>query len=1544
MSLVNHLKLDETSGNFADSVGSLVGVRDPAGWVSSVPGFLEPGDRCPIFSLGGSYASRILCGDTIWEGSGDQSITCWFRFFGLASTSYFFNKPSSFSMYFLDANNVRFIVLGSSGINENILINATPLETAGWHHVAVVKRGSVYEAWIDGILVFSKFGPSSLVSNTENFAIGNHGGGSAITYGNDVYTGVNDFKYWDHALFESELVALAWGEVDTTAPYLDNLNPVSDEIEVPVGDDIYLEIKDASSDVDNTTIEIYVDLGSGYQKAYDYSGGFYPGFDGSSSSIIEDATGNKYYKVTIDPTTNFTEGNSIIVRVIADDSEGNSLDTTYQFKAADYPFIGALSPAPGFGYADANTPISFVLDDGTSGVDNTTIDASIDGVDAIINGVFQSGYVGSIVSISSTAYRITIQPLSNLSAGDRSVSVYCEDQYANPFSYTYSFTVKYKVTGRKQFVIGKSISEIGSVSSYFKPSIGNVRAGSKGNTSLNVESDDIAAVGTDYEIRTVTAGRFDTKLNAVRESVEQLGSGQLEFTDETTFKGSFTPPEVVVDDGTNVFGIDRTFSKLIHSTYDAGYTVTDISLCDRNDESLFVLFLDSDGTKDTLITSVPKLGKTDSNPVTRIDVSGIDPDTAVRIDDNKYLIAQAFDSSPERIEFTVIDENCAVLETLNPFYLPELVNGDGPNNLDMYADMQGNVYIVFDYNLDGNGRNTTVGFLISNDNGNNWRWAYEPGTNTFSNIGDPLSEVGFDPTHVTYGVGYSNPRIHYDTVNDQFVLTVQGGQTTGAPSIGMRFVTLYSDDFLTWRRLNFPVFKENVAETANADTSIVSTYPIRMVRFGGKYFGIQSNITSGQFACLFQDENDLYGMRRGAFWVETVGASGNGARIYRSDVKEVDGILYLASSFYGGGYLTGYAIHVLGSPTNLPDRTQYSCAYIGTTADADPEYGWTKNSSGSPTYVVGDDGLTITAASGETAYYSRTDKDASEHRFKNKFIIKPVTDSGVATSTCQMSQYFIRTTDANYKCNVRVIVGSDGVRIVDLNGATDITHATSITDFVEVMFAFEGTSATTGKVRVYLNDGYAKNQDEWEQIADFTATGVYNVANQYIYFGLPLTTTGASVAIWKAFYYADLTDNNDIAFTIEDELTTYSSPADEAELDPLPLKEEGVPHLTIDNLMLTWRGTDAFEGDKWNFSSTTDFGAINAMSKVPCYVWRSGFDTASGLPGAPSDQTILLDADDNEIGMFVFDTAIFYNTNTRYIRLQANDTDVWTSPSVDETVDFTKETGTIDGDWIRNDSDLLNIRCTDKEWDPGELAGHYIMLEEIYEEHKTTPANDNHYRNVAFKILDNGFDNIIISTKGLVADELGTDVPANYDPMKVLDGDDFVIYYNRMSHNIADLKAYKYVRVLVTESELYSDSWGASNQPNLPNERSWQIGEFDVGERIELTDDTDYGYTEEDNANVNVTKEDDGRSTIVRKGQSAKKFTLKYGLNEDRDNEILDRLFNSISETDNPFWYITDYDENPAAVYLVTSLTGLSSSRFLPERQNDSIVLEEITC
>jgi hypothetical protein len=75
------------------------------------------------------------------------------------------------------------------------------------------------------------------------------------------------------------------------------------------------------------------------------------------------------------------------------------------------PFVSNRFPTPGSVGVPVDTDVSFtVLDNvGGAGVDQNSIDVTIEGVDAIIDGVFQAGFTGSIVA-NGNGFDVTVNP------------------------------------------------------------------------------------------------------------------------------------------------------------------------------------------------------------------------------------------------------------------------------------------------------------------------------------------------------------------------------------------------------------------------------------------------------------------------------------------------------------------------------------------------------------------------------------------------------------------------------------------------------------------------------------------------------------------------------------------------------------------------------------------------------------------------------------------------------------------------------------------------------------------------------------------------------------------------------------------------------------------------------------------------------------------------------------------------------------------------------------------------------------------------------
>lgn len=107
------------------------------------------------------------------------------------------------------------------------------------------------------------------------------------------------------------------------------------------------------------------------------------------------------------------------------------------------PVISAMSPT-GTGVAK-DSPVYFETDDnsGGSGVDSDTLLVSIGGIDAIVGGVFQVGWSGTITSDGTGGFDVTIYKDTDFTSYSTVVvDVYVEDFLANSATENWSFLVK----------------------------------------------------------------------------------------------------------------------------------------------------------------------------------------------------------------------------------------------------------------------------------------------------------------------------------------------------------------------------------------------------------------------------------------------------------------------------------------------------------------------------------------------------------------------------------------------------------------------------------------------------------------------------------------------------------------------------------------------------------------------------------------------------------------------------------------------------------------------------------------------------------------------------------------------------------------------------------------------------------------------------------------------------------------------------------------------------------------------------------------------
>lgn len=1217
------------------------------------------------------------------------------------------------------------------------------------------------------------------------------------------------------------------------------------------------------------------------------------------------------------------------------------------------PRVENPTPSSGSSGHAVDIPVGYdLVDDTFYGPDLNNTTFRLNGEVAYTAGAWQSGY-GGIVAVLSNGFQFITTSHPDFTG---LVFAQVDSQDTAPIpnimtSYVWTFSVSFR-TISKAFLFNTLASKASGASSYFQPKISDIAAGSKGNTAMAARATSAVGVGSAYELRTVQAGRFDVDLDYIRESTEELGTGQITYDEIRNFRGSYSPPAFLVDNGVDVFGMETTFTKGIFSR-NASQRFSSIVMCDRDDDSFFV-FVTRHSFTITEVYSVPKIGRTDSNVVNGVAVSDMEISCATKIADGRYLLVYARDSGvvsgiDAQLRLKIIDATGAVIETPNVFapIRRNEITSAGYKGADIIS--RDNVlYIVFSYGSDVSTISTfRTYFAKSIDSGKTWEMINGPGTNKLALVPTTI----FDELKASTYVGQLWPKVSWDYVEEKFLLSFMGYRTTP----GYRTVTCQSDNFAVWTRLNFPVFKDGSVSGATGyqvdlDQKTLGVNNLnRIVRHGGILFGVASD-DDGQYICRFMNDDSLNGTRRGMFWCEdpTAASPPVGAIINDGDLKNIDNIVYLATIIEpsGSSGTEGFSVHAYGVLTNLPDKTVYSNAYFGVVSKPSDDFGWPEYTTGSPSITNTNNGLRILGASTEQAYYHRQDipypgglGGDADGGLKIKVHITPIQDGGLGSVNTQRIRVSIPTTVSTEVCDFEVQISTAGIRLHDLIAPSNVDYIATIGE-IEILIVYLPNSTTTANVRVYTNIP-GNTHDEW--ISRIDTTIVSNTdTTRFIRFGLSTVATGTSEAYWKALFYSDRVDNTDYSITdFTDGLESYNASTDESELIPIPMAGEETYQPIVDGIEVKWRGTDAYEGDDWNFDVDTNFSADNALSKNPDMIWRSGVNTASGL-GTMTDEYIEFDADVDDFGMFVFDTFVVLGTNFRLAKLQANnDGTSWSPATYEQDIDLEIETGTTTSGTVgrRVEYDLMTVIDSAKNWIIGEFVGKYIEIEELYE-FGISGAPTNIYKNTAFKILENGTNYIVVSTKGLAVDELGTG--GSKAAIYVQIGKSYSIYDTRISAITDAIQAYRYIRLTIPASKSYTDAWTTSNQPNLPNERSWALGEFDIGVRIELQDDADYGYITTHDSKATIQRQDNGAMVVNKRGVPSRAFKLSYSLLEDYDHEILEALYEAISESDKPFWYAPYIEEQPRNVYLVNLPGEHASRKFLPEHQADDIVLEEV--
>lgn len=220
-------------------------------------------------------------------------------------------------------------------------------------------------------------------------------------------------------------------EQDTTGPVISGQSPAASSTGIAVSSPVSFQAVDPETGVLLSSVNLTINGSPAVT-----SGSVQSGFAGSVTSIPGG------WIVSATPTTPFTSFSTVSVLASASNDTTPSIQTTssWSFQCADVdaPTITIGSPSSGASGVPVTTSISFTLNDDV-GIDNTSINVSVDDVSAIIMGVFQPGFSGTI-SPPGTSVTVSITPAVPFASFQAvAVDVVAQDNASNTSTLSWSF-------------------------------------------------------------------------------------------------------------------------------------------------------------------------------------------------------------------------------------------------------------------------------------------------------------------------------------------------------------------------------------------------------------------------------------------------------------------------------------------------------------------------------------------------------------------------------------------------------------------------------------------------------------------------------------------------------------------------------------------------------------------------------------------------------------------------------------------------------------------------------------------------------------------------------------------------------------------------------------------------------------------------------------------------------------------------------------------------------------------------------------------------
>lgn len=204
-------------------------------------------------------------------------------------------------------------------------------------------------------------------------------------------------------------------------PFYDNQSPPDGYSNVDKFTLVSIDVADAESYVDLSTLDAYVNGADAYRIGVGFVSPYDGYLSGITSTILDGYDG---YTITFDRTGYYPPLSDITFRIVVDDYGGNTLDEswTFQIEASLDPFIDNEDPARNATGVSQSALISFDVLDPEGEMGSDTLNVYVEGNLAYGGGVFispydgASSYVSAISAPGGDGYHVVVDKTSALDA------------------------------------------------------------------------------------------------------------------------------------------------------------------------------------------------------------------------------------------------------------------------------------------------------------------------------------------------------------------------------------------------------------------------------------------------------------------------------------------------------------------------------------------------------------------------------------------------------------------------------------------------------------------------------------------------------------------------------------------------------------------------------------------------------------------------------------------------------------------------------------------------------------------------------------------------------------------------------------------------------------------------------------------------------------------------------------------------------------------------------------------------------------------------